>query len=315
MGKVEYSDLNKFLVSIGIAFIAIAVFSQFFFLKETFGLYIDKELVAKFPPEIIESIQFKERQILRIQHVLPWLSGIFILIGFLSFTIGLKRWFFRQAKMDAKFDLETEKIQREIQGMTPSQVLEKATEEVKENEQDATDEQISFNSADSLLNRSSVSNYLKIEEDVVSVFQNYGFRNFDVLANQLIGGKLSVDLMLIAKNKTFYDYIFEIKYFKRRLDVAKIEKAVKQLSQSVWHYKSISRKNAIPIAIVVFSPGISNQNKILEIKQSLELISKSEDNLKHLSIEFIPEDQIHQLDIKRIVKLKPDFERDKGAAV
>ena len=52
MQKIEYGDLYKFLVSVGVILIGFAVLIPYFYLKEDFGLCVPQSDMARFEPEV-----------------------------------------------------------------------------------------------------------------------------------------------------------------------------------------------------------------------------------------------------------------------
>lgn len=56
MQKIDYGDINKFLVSIGLVLIALAVLTPYLYLKEDFGLYIEQSKIDQMQEPIKELI-------------------------------------------------------------------------------------------------------------------------------------------------------------------------------------------------------------------------------------------------------------------
>lgn len=52
MEKIDYGDINKFLVSIGIVLIGLSVLTPFLYLKEDFGIYLSEEEISKYEQPI-----------------------------------------------------------------------------------------------------------------------------------------------------------------------------------------------------------------------------------------------------------------------
>jgi len=114
MEKIDYGDLNKFLVSVGIVLIVLSILAPYLYLKENFGLYIEAENFEKFQEPIKNLILYKQYQVIGIQKLIPWTAlGLFI-VGLTSLTVGLTRWFKRQSKLDERFDKESMKLDLEL---------------------------------------------------------------------------------------------------------------------------------------------------------------------------------------------------------
>ena len=106
MQKIEYGDLYKFLVSVGVILIGFAVLIPYFYLKEDFGLCVPQSDMARFEPEVRQIIRTKQQLLLRVQNYVPYLSLAMFATGILSVAAGLYKWSRRQRQADAKFDLE-----------------------------------------------------------------------------------------------------------------------------------------------------------------------------------------------------------------
>lgn len=74
MQKIEYGDLYKFLVSVGVILIGFAVLIPYFYLKEDFGLCVPQSDMARFEPEVRQIIRTKQQLLLRVQNYVPYLS-------------------------------------------------------------------------------------------------------------------------------------------------------------------------------------------------------------------------------------------------
>lgn len=73
MQKIEYGDLYKFLVSVGVILIGFAVLIPYFYLKEDFGLCVPQSDMARFEPEVRQIIRTKQQLLLRVQNYVPYL--------------------------------------------------------------------------------------------------------------------------------------------------------------------------------------------------------------------------------------------------
>ncbi|HBL75142.1 MAG: hypothetical protein A2W90_05675 [Bacteroidetes bacterium GWF2_42_66] len=96
MEKIEYSDLNKFLVSIGVTLIIVAFILPWLYLKEPFDLSLTQEQISKLTNEAQKIIVIRQNFILRTINYIQYLSiGLFV-SGLTSIIIGLCRWIKKQ---------------------------------------------------------------------------------------------------------------------------------------------------------------------------------------------------------------------------
>ena len=132
MQKIEYGDLYKFLVSVGVILIGFAVLIPYFYLKEDFGLCVPQSDMARFEPEVRQIIRTKQQLLLRVQNYVPYLSLAMFATGLLSVAAGLYKWSRRQRQADAKFDLEVKRLDLQIRALSPEETKEKIAREVDE---------------------------------------------------------------------------------------------------------------------------------------------------------------------------------------
>lgn len=125
MQKIEYGDLYKFLVSVGVILIGFAVLIPYFYLKEDFGLCVPQSDMARFEPEVRQIIRTKQQLLLRVQNYVPYLSLAMFATGLLSVAAGLYKWSRRQRQADAKFDLEVKRLDLQIRALSPEETKEK----------------------------------------------------------------------------------------------------------------------------------------------------------------------------------------------
>lgn len=300
MQKIDYGDINKFLVSIGLVLIGLAILTPYFYLKEDFGLYIEKETIEHFQEPIKKLITSKQEQVIRIQEYIPWASLGLLILGFISSAFGLVRWFKRQAKLDEKFDKEIQKLDLEIKSLTPAEKEEKAKKEVQEIELEERVQSVIL--PEEVMPRPAYLDYIKIEQDITRVFEKYKSPNFEILSQQRLGNRFDVDLLLKAKSANFSDRIVEIKYFKKLIHLPILHKAIHQLSNYISYYKSATNKKVIPVLLVVFNEKVVNSLQILKYQESIKDYSKDIPNFSRLKVEFIPENKIDSYRVQNILQ-------------
>jgi hypothetical protein len=88
MEKIDFGDVNKFLVSIGLFLISLSIAFPYFYLKEDFGLTIESSVIEKYSPELQEFIKTKQNYAINIQSIIPWASIIFFLVGGISSIVA-----------------------------------------------------------------------------------------------------------------------------------------------------------------------------------------------------------------------------------
>ncbi|WKK82296.2 hypothetical protein [Marivirga arenosa] len=302
MQKIDYGDVNKFLVSIGLVLIGLAILAPYLYLKEDFGIYITKEQLLKFEEPIKNLIINKQFQITKIQRLVPWASLGLLILGLTSSIIGLVRWFKRQAKIDEKFDKEIQKLDLEIESLTPEEKIEKAKNEVQEIQ---LAEQLEFEDTQSNISHSSNKpylDYMKIENQLYNLFKNLKSPNFEIYSEQKLGGIFNIDMLLKANTNKFSDRLIEIKYYKNKLPVISIQKSLDQLNTYISYYKKTTNKRVIPILLIVYNSENNSDDIIHSCGDRINKYSTDIPNLQRLKVEFIPEHELQSFNVSKLLK-------------
>lgn len=114
----EYSDINKFLTSLGIIMILGGVFI-FVYVHNT-SFEIVKEFLTSYSPEILKQKGYNEETISQINflygnelkfnivliRIIPPFSILLVFVGIILFISGLNNWAKKQGKVDMKEEIE-----------------------------------------------------------------------------------------------------------------------------------------------------------------------------------------------------------------
>ncbi len=306
MQKVQYGDVNRFLVSIGLILISLSLVLPYLYLKEDFGLYIDKEDIQYFTQITKETIRSKSLIVKSIQNNLITISSILLIVGVIFLIAGLRRWFKRQKKIDEKQDLDIEKLKREIDNLTQEEIREKAAKELDQNQYSEYKEEQKQLGTDQKDNKESiVNNYLAVEEKVIAKFKEYKSNNFDVLDNIRVAGRYTLDILLQSKNSRFSDRIVEVKYAHKIIANSTIDSALNQLNQSSKFYTKFYNRNVVPVLLFIYADSAHITDT--QLKSLRERIQSHVDThlsraMKRLNVQFIKESDIEKFDLRKILK-------------
>jgi len=307
MQKIDFGDVNKFLVSIGLFLISLSIAFPYFYLKEDFGLSIESITFEKYTPEIQNFIKTKQNYAISIQKIIPWLSFAFFSIGIISSIVGLYRWFKRQSQIDKKYDLDIVKLELEIQSLTPEEKINKAKQEINEIELESAIESKNDTIGRDIMIRETEGNkpildYLKIENDVVKVFRTYQSPNFEIFDSQRLGRRYEIDVLLKAKSKKYSDRIVDIKYFRKQISSSIVIKSIEHLNKSVEYYKSNVNNSVVPVLILVYSKDAFSESRIELVKSRINKEIELNKSLSRLKYEFVEDTKILEFDVKNILK-------------
>lgn len=233
MNKPEYSDLYKFIVSLGVVLIGFAFILPWLFLHESFDSLVSAEKIAKLTPTAQTLISYRQNIALWFVQNIKWISAIPAFLGVVFLIGGLFLWQRKQKITDKKDELETEKLSLEVKSMSVEQVAVKLIQETtvdqnlaKEGEKVEVKSQIK-----------AVNEYIRIEKLIFDKL-SYCFGAGSARLNQQIRDSQAD---LIVKVNMADRAIFEIKYFQKAINPSQKTNDISQaLVKSVQAYKAIS---------------------------------------------------------------------------
>lgn len=301
MEKIEYGDVNKFLVSTGLILIGLSVAIPYFYLNEDFGLYLERDKIKLFTPSVQVLICQKQQLVTVIQKYIPWTSLTLLVIGIGFLFFGLKRWFKRQRRIDEKEDLDIQKLKLEIQKLTPAETIEKVEKEIESDEIAQLREKQKSTTPDNQ-RKSEVTDYLNIEERVINHFKKYRTTNFAILDNVKIG-RFAIDILLESKTSSFADRIVEVKYAKNVLSYEMISNSLSKLDQYVTYYSAINKRKVRAILLIVYSDNaVKDEQQLRDFSQRINSEASQFGGLSRLKWQFIKDTDIEKYDIREILQ-------------
>jgi len=300
MQKIEFGDINRFFVSIGLFLIGFALIIPYFYLKEDFGLYLKEEDVAKFDEQIVEIIRAKRNQVACLQKIIPFVSLTLIIGGIVFCFIGIKRWLKRQVKLDEKLDNKVAKSKLDLKDSTPEERVVNAKKETAETE--IAEQLESGAEKPQNLKTEGYLSYMAIEDKFFNYFKSVKNSNFDIFQQPKIGNRFFVDILLRAKTNKYSDRIIEIKYFKNQLPLSSIEDSITKLATYISYYKENTNKRVIPILLIVYSSEKLDKAKVFLYKKKIIEYSQGIPELDRIKVEIIQESKMNEFDIKQLLK-------------
>src|SRR5712692_6901265 len=126
MDKFEFGDLNRFLVSLGLALIAGSVALAWLFFREPFDLTVTVETLQKMTPLARGVVERRQALMGSVLHVLPFVSAAGALSGVGLLMYGLKRWIPYQRDYELLQRTTRLRAEYEYHQMTNAEVVENA---------------------------------------------------------------------------------------------------------------------------------------------------------------------------------------------
>lgn len=246
MNNLEYDNLYKFLVSLGIILIAFPVVALVY-ISSTEPILIsqtDFDVLSQFSLQMIDN-RTKLADFLVV--VFPWASIISIALGIILLVCGIIKWISIQNKLDTKLDAETTIQTLNLLEMSNKEVADKIEEETKEAAEINSENQevLSVNSQ-----TNSINKYMEIEDLCFSYINKKYTRKYDVKRNIRIG-KYSYDFICVSKYDNI-DLIMDVKYWKSAMGVSKrLHDMLGRFYDSGINYETIAHRNFRCILIIV----------------------------------------------------------------
>lgn len=251
MNKLEYDNLYKFLVSLGIVLIVLPFAALFYFYNSN-PILISQIEYDSLSTYTIQLINSRNDLLSAFIKVFPWVAAAFILLGAVSLVYGIIKWFGVQKKLDKKLDAEsTKKTLEELKASEEevSEKIKKETEELAPNNESASPtSEISEN--DKYPRIKALEKYYEIEEKCFNYLTAKYSKTFDFKRNIRIGNAY-YDFVGVS-NKEEDDLIYEIKYCRQITGMSpRLYKTFNEMYDMGLKYQTVTHRNFKCIVIVV----------------------------------------------------------------
>jgi hypothetical protein len=280
MNQIDYSDINKFLTSIGLIIIGVAFLIPWFINQNLNLLLIEKETLEK-TTEAAKTILTKQQSyLLTISNHLQCILLLILLVGITFIWVGLSRWNKRQVVING--------IQDEDWKARKAQNISK---DEKREQIENTEELLVTPPAEK---EYAVKKYIEIEERIYLKLSNYYTTNYITQHNIRIG-QFEYDIILKSKFiQKRVDLILEIKYFKNKVSQERFMNLTRQFLMAITNYEQTQlRYGVIPILLLVFDSETTMQEadtyrlKMFELAQSnginkLRILYRLESNIESI---------------------------------
>ena len=279
MDKLEYDSLHKFLVSLGVIFIALPFVVLYFIFSNDVTLIsqVDFDGLSLYSQNLLQQQSFLWKIV---TIILPIVCILLFVVGVILLAIGITNWRKVQKNLDAV--IEADRIRHELDNekMKNSEIFEKATEEVRENELQANTSE-----------HSAIIKHLDIEDryfaKVINEWPVWKRRRYSFWRNIKIG-KYEYDGVAIS-NMDNIDLIYEIKYWKQPRTIQMLRTSIERLYKAGVNYETLKHRNFTCILAIV-APEAS----ISSMKRWVESLSHegAEYDISKIQIQYVAEETI-----------------------
>lgn len=270
--KLEYTDLNRFLVSIGLLMIVFSVFIQWLFLRENFDLLINTEELSRLTDRSVQILTKRQSNLIFLINVLPWISTIFGLLGICSVIIGVRRWYLKQIILDERDSITNEKLKTELRNMSIEETKE---DHLKDIEEKLTQEDLSGDFEENLKRKEDLLiNYISAQNSIAINLKSYYGKKYEILLNQKISNNnLGIDIVMIPKilhkDSNINHALFEIKTYESKQMITRksLVDSTVELNNNLSEYKlsiNNSRVGVIGFQVIISDEDTQFWNKLEE---------------------------------------------------
>jgi hypothetical protein len=245
MNKIEFSDVYRFLASLGLISIGLAFFLPWFVNQNNSSLLIEEEKIKKLTTVAQSVIARQQDAQLTYNKIMPTVSIILITVGFTLLIWGLYRWSKRQTVLDKIQDEDLKS--KQIQNIPVAEKREQIGNEIEIIEE-TTGEIISDENR-----QLEIDSYIQVEDSIfLQVSQN--FKSNYIASQNVRIGNYEYDIILKSKDLSLYkDRIIEIKFFKNRMTISSIQEAATKLILACNHYEENFKRKTFATLIIVYS--------------------------------------------------------------
>lgn len=287
MSKLEYDNLYKFLVSLGIVLIVfpVAVLVYLFGVEPILISQLEYDELSAFSLQMLEN---RNRLTSFFISTFPWIAGVLILAGVALLVCGIIKWVELQKKLDKKLDAETTMQTLSLMQMTKQEVAAKIEEEAKIEEQEETDNSdlpSGNSSANTQLNR--IKKYIEIEDLCFNYFERKYSNKYSFKRNIRMG-RYEYDFIGVSKNDNT-DMIVEVKYWGSDTHFSsKIYELFHHFHNAGINYETIAHRNFRCIVAIV-----TPKDQLPKLETIVEKYRKSHaDDLDHMEIKCLAEETL-----------------------
>lgn len=279
MNKIEFSDINKFLTSLGLILLLAAILLPWFITQNSDLILVEQEAIDKSSETAKELITEHQTYLLFLSRNLIALVITFIVLGLTSFTIGICRWKNRQKVIDDIQDQELEAKKRENIGkLEKKRIIESEIDPETENKSEV------------------VTKYINLENLIYFKLAPYYTVNYVTKQNLRIG-KFEYDIILESKYlEKRGDLILEIKYYNKRPSLNQLTELANNFLFSVNHYEQTQQRQVTPVIIVIVADNsMPEQNLKDELQKYVDSVRNN------LRVNFFTESVISNVETPEII--------------
>lgn len=130
MAQLEFGQLYKFVVSLGLVLMGAAIVGPWAILRDEGALMVSEAELSGLTPLAREVLEAKQLHASRIVEWYPWVALAVFITGALLTIWGLRKWKPRQTVADKREDVGLATEERQLEPLTPDETAQRLEEEV-----------------------------------------------------------------------------------------------------------------------------------------------------------------------------------------
>ncbi len=277
MQNPEYSDLYKFIVSIGLILITLSLIIPWIILKEPIGTLLDNKDVADLSIELQNLVTYREKIIVFIISNIEKITIFFLLLGSLLLIYGFKKWNKQQIKEDYKKSLEIKNLEKSL-------TLDEKVMKISEKAFDSNFNK-DISKSESRRNLKRINDYMNIENMVFNKLSDC-FSQGRIKKNIKVGDKFVDAIIRLRNNERL---LLQLNYYNSiSSSFENTNFHEKMLFDVIKEYKTISGIKVFGISLLLYNNSLHNENygvEIIERLGSIKIIKISIDEFVKISSE------------------------------
>ncbi len=280
MNKIEFSDINKFLTSLGLIFIGAAVLLPWFINQNIDFVVLEQDKIDKTTATAKTIIANQQDYLLFVSQHLNCIVAVLIGLGLLFLVTGIYRWKKRQYVID---EIQNE----ELKSKKLLNISKEEKKEILENEIDSSIDNKSI----------TVQKYIDIENLVFLKLAPYYKVNYETSQNIRIN-QFNYDIILKSKYiERREDLILEVKYFDKLPPYKRLLEAINRLLLGINNYENTQGRKVTPVMLLIFSSLDHKQAEDQKTRLKAYLTEIRPD----LRIKFFKESEIHSIETPELL--------------
>lgn len=289
MNKIDFTDIYKFLVSIGVAIIVFSILLPYLIFSSNFSFILKPQEILELSPTAQTFVNYQQSYLLQIAKNYFAISLFLLSLGVALTVGGMWGWYKRQQLRDTKEDTETKRAKLDWEKIERRETREKLIEDLKvyfNYETQAPKEIVEAPEFEYILAKYTGTKHSLI--DVFSFINSYVQKlGYQLLFNwklDLYTYDVVIEPIKNGLSSQKPNHILSIRYAEDNPSKEWLEKVLADLWLSSNFYKDFNKTGRIDATLIVISPSKDLDPTINTFMEQLQSYWRNGINLKVLGM-------------------------------